>query len=523
MNTPPLPRAAAAPLLALALAAAGCPDDGSCESSALCEAGTFCFEGRCVAALPAAASCTPPNSDYVLSNATLTTSAPTACNVDLPSTWPRPVAPSLPAGWVLPLSVDGVPDADFDTDPTVEATVGETVSFVLPPGSSSLTIHHQGVSAAAAFDLLYYGYAYEIPNSVVPTAIRSPSGGTVRADAFLDVLTGAGPRDPSYRSSSYLGITPWSGSFTLPQTSRVNDLALSGGELPAGAWSFQVHDWNAECAATSDCFPRTPAAGTYDVAVVARPGPYVSTGTLDVGIYLAGASAIPAASAVTNAGYQRFVWALGQVLGRAGICLGDVTFFDVPAWAPSTPSFEEYPPCSDLARLFSLASPTVDGVHLFLVDDFTPTGQGILGIDGSIPGPSGLPGSIHSGAAMVSGGIGFGTCPAGVLDIENCGSDEAGYIAAHEIGHWLGLYHTTESSGEQFDPLDDTPSCSCRDCDGGFCDPYGSTRMSPAGCTASATCAGGDNLMFWAYDPWVSRGRVTAEQGFVMRVNPAVK
>lgn len=517
LNTQPIPRAAAAPLLALALAAAGCPsDDGTCESSALCEAGTFCFEGECVEALPAAASCTPPTEVPTFATGSVASDPQPSCP-------PVPVPPSLPAGWVLRLSVNGTPDADYPAFPSVDASTGQTVSFTLPAGTSSLTIHHQGVSAAADFD--FYPYT-NIPNMVAPSSVRAPDGGTV----YSDDVTSSPVIDPSFQSVSYLAWAPWGSSLTVPQTSRLYDLALAGGELPAGDWSFRVNDWNAQCAehAAEGCWPGSPAQGTYDVTVVARPGPYVSTGTLDVGVYLASQSAPAASVAANDAGYRRFVWALGQVLGRAGLCLGTVTFFDLPAWAPSMPSYTESPPCSDLATLFSLASPTVDGVHLFLVDGFAE-GGGILGIDGSIPGPSGLPGSINSGAAMVSGDIGAGNCTALEPDVANCGSDLAGYIAAHEIGHWLGLYHTTEWYGGQFDPLGDTPSCACDACapstERSWCgDEYYAPQMSPYWCLSSGeTCGGGDNLMFWAYDEGASRGKVTAEQGLVMRVNPAVK
>jgi hypothetical protein len=39
----------------------------------------------------------------------------------------------------------------------------------------------------------------------------------------------------------------------------------------------------------------------------------------------------------------------------------------------------------------------------------------------------------------------------------------------------------------------------------------------------AATCAGASNLMFWLLDDARSNGSVTAQQGEVMRLNPAVR
>jgi hypothetical protein len=174
-------------------------------------------------------------------------------------------------------------------------------------------------------------------------------------------------------------------------------------------------------------------------------------------------------------------------------------------------------------------------VHLFLVDELTvsdPDGDFlVVGIDGSIPGPSGVPGTINGGAVVPLYDLGAGAC-AGDVNLAGCGSDQLGYVAAHEAAHWLGLYHTTERSGTLFDPLSDTPTCACTACapllERAACadnapegEPLSVTGASCGG--TGPSCGGASNLMFWLLDEHRSNGSLTPEQGEVMRLNPAVR
>ncbi len=281
--------------------------------------------------------------------------------------------------------------------------------------------------------------------------------------------------------------------------------------------------------------------------VLTRPGRLTATGTLDVDLYLvsaahpeytaAAATADPSSSR-TAAQFKRLVDGLGLVFGRAGICLGTVAFHDVQDWVKaelSAPDIDREGPCNDLSRLFRVAVPR-DSVHLFLVDELLTTQNGttsiVVGLDGSIPGPSGVPGGINSGAAVVLADLGFtpdtlpNACDAGQpFRLDACGTDAVAYIAAHEAGHWLGLYHPSESGGTSFDPLADTASCPCNACGGPIASRCGAGAELPASsCSgATATCDGAGNLMFWQIDPAYATGALTPQQGEVMRLNPAVR
>jgi hypothetical protein len=55
--------------------------------------------------------------------------------------------------------------------------------------------------------------------------------------------------------------------------------------------------------------------------------------------------------------------------------------------------------------------------------------------------------------------------PSGFLDLDGLAT-----TLAHEIGHYLGLYHTSEPNGQLHDPIPDTPECAGGICDAAFLD-----------------------------------------------------
>jgi hypothetical protein len=506
----PLRPAPAAPLLALALAlaAAGCGSSGAtCETSALCDAGSFCFEGRCVSELPAG-SFSPPGTRTIAYGGV--TTAPYSSSATCPPTNVAPIATAWAQDFPGPLDI------------------GETVSFVVPSGTASVNIHIQGISPAPATVVSFPGYLPEF-NYVVPARVSLPNGQTLYefADAFSSVL------DPSL-TTGYFAPNPWSATFSVPASHRLSDLALAKGEVPAGTWTLTLEDLQSGCALFGGCSYAPPVR--YRVTVIAKPGPYASTGRLRVAFYFASnaVSAATASGALLST-YQRLVGGVDRLLNQAGIAVDDFTFFDLPPTAVtafSTTDINGAPPCSEMARLFSLAQPGFDGVHLFLVDSLVSGTSGIVGLTGSIPGPSGIPGAVSGGIVMSLHDIDLvlrdlNDNPAGICEPGFdllCDADFYAYVSAHEIGHWLGLYHPTERSGDLFDPLDDTATCGCSRCGPHECEAPYPPGMATAYCMADQSpCGGGRNLMFWLVDPSLSRGDLTREQGFVMRANPAVK
>jgi len=159
-------------------------------------------------------------------------------------------------------------------------------------------------------------------------------------------------------------------------------------------------------------------------------------------------------------------------------------------------------------------------------------------VDGTIPGPSSVGGTVASGAAVSTEDLRFnrsactGDAPVFVDPVTRsvgCGADEVAFVAAHEMGHFLGLYHTTEQDGLEFDTLGDTPRCPCDACKlapGERCADATSSSaplhvMTTVECTRNDACGGGDNLMFWLFGS-AAQGVLTPEQQQVIRANPLV-
>jgi hypothetical protein len=169
-------------------------------------------------------------------------------------------------------------------------------------------------------------------------------------------------------------------------------------------------------------------------------------------------------------------------------------------------------------------------MNLFLVQglrDASSGGGQIVGIDGTIPGPSSLNGTVSSGAVVSASDL-FGpqqACNPAAVNIAGCGPDRVAYIAAHETGHFLGLFHTTEQEGADFDPLTDTPKCPCTTCSSApaNCTLPGAPFMAADRCVSPPSCGGGNNLMFWILQSGISSGYLSSQQAQVMRLNPLVQ
>ncbi|MFO0748639.1 MAG: hypothetical protein U1F43_23705 [Myxococcota bacterium] len=204
----------------------------------------------------------------------------------------------------------------------------------------------------------------------------------------------------------------------------------------------------------NDCAPKN-YSGPVEVTVLAKvadaPGAGVpATGVLDLNLHFTGAQGLTAATAQTDAGFQAELDSMRTIYAQVGVTIGQVTYRDIDSAFRDIESIDG--PDSDLQALYEQsAGNTVDGIDLYFVDTISSASLGgfgvILGIAGGIPGPPLMHGTHRSGVAIAIKPV--AGAPAGVDT-----------TMAHETGHFLGLFHTSEQAlGAQqvHDPLPDTP------------------------------------------------------------------
>jgi hypothetical protein len=338
-------------------------------------------------------------------------------------------------------------------------------------------------------------FVFAVPDDAVSVSLiaRQTSGATPLPVTFVDVVS---PTRTTLFSIEDISrwvdpLVRWIPSETeqiatmLIPNSTADRIAFRGGRHSVNVALFQR-------------FEGDTAAETFEVLarVKRAPGARVTGGTLDLNIFCA-ASGLTAATAPTSTRLAQALDAFEAIYTTRGITLGTVRYADV-----SGTSFRVIDtvdgPSSELARLFALsAGRTETAINVFLVDSINGTRDGFttLGIAGGIPGPPATHGTLHSGVVVSFPSAAIGT-PA-----------KLGETLAHELGHYLGFFHNTESA---------------RPCAPG------------TGLMASVLCAlfgGGDvfadtmlgdmrNLMYWAATGGTA---LSAGQGYVMLRSAVVR
>lgn len=203
-----------------------------------------------------------------------------------------------------------------------------------------------------------------------------------------------------------------------------------------------------------------------------RPAGSSPASVLDLNVWLAQALPAKASTAAGDVRLQEILATLDSVLQGQGIRLGAIDYYDVTDPRFDMVSEPEFP---EMLRLTAAA--THVRLNLFFV--VQAHSGAVTGVAGTITGPS-LNGTAVSGVM----------CQYDGLDTVRLGT-----VAAHEIGHYLGLWHTTEQGGSH-DAMDDTLPCPT----------YGTV--------GSCGAPGGGYLMFWLINGPTT---ITDGQGRVIR------
>ncbi len=192
-------------------------------------------------------------------------------------------------------------------------------------------------------------------------------------------------------------------------------------------------------------------SGQVDIIVLAHR--YVETpfARLALNFHFTGANGLTAESAKTNVDFQTEVDKLKDIYSQAKIEIDQVSYIDIDSSYQIVENI--IAPDSDLQKMFKLGVASAPkGVNVFFVDELLLQGPGggfgiLLGVSGGIPGPI-VSGTARSGVAIaMKSNPGLPSTP--------------GFVMAHEIGHHLGLFHTSEQaqggSPRVHDQISDTP------------------------------------------------------------------
>lgn len=271
----------------------------------------------------------------------------------------------------------------------------------------------------------------------------------------------------------------------------------------AGNYGFQAVNAEILRSITPVSFPAAPqfgdtlTPGTWrlEVATTASevcwyPVRKVAEGrVIDLNFYLVGVPGITPTTAANHTALQGALTTLRRIFARSAVDVREVRYLSL-----SADDTERFRIIRNFNEVFALAGRSAApgpsraerlSVNVFLIQGFAvPQSPGLLGLSLGIPGVPGSHG--NQGAGLVFTSEYLSRDPSGI-----------GQTLAHEIGHFLGLRHTSEHGGTSWDPLEDTPQCS---------NPERGSR-----------CPDASNFMFPFSLPGVTQENVSAGQGFVLR------
>jgi hypothetical protein len=296
-------------------------------------------------------------------------------------------------------TVTGVREIDLGT---VQSDVA--IKFSIPENTLGFHIVVEGINATEQVGI---------------SKLTSPSG-ELAIDGFF-------PKGSRGAAAGRSGIA----SASVPQTSFTAAKPVEHGEWAA---EFSVASGQP---AHAKVFIRSTADGAFH------------GGALDVRVYIpdgliisspSPAHAISASTAATDPDVKARIDSFYATLhDMFQLDRGTVELVSLPS------TFASITDINERNDALKLTTGTTPAVHLILVNELVIYNTPIWGISAGIPGTAITSGHALSGI-VVDISLGF---PA-VAD---------GMTMVHELGHFMGLFHTTEQDRMTHDPIDDTPEC----------------------------------------------------------------
>ncbi len=288
-------------------------------------------------------------------------------------------------------------------------------------------------------------------------------------------LTGPGVNLDIKTDYSFMAINPEILGSLAP-------ILFPGSDQPEFRNKFTGGDWS-----------MTVATNSSEVCFYVIPQPKEGT-KLDINLYFVGVPGLTAAKAASDTDVGQVMQIVRTIYAKMNITASVANYIEASEEVTNSYSIvRDFNDIYDLVASSTAPGPTAAeqlSVNVFLINDFNISeAPGILGVSSGIPGMAGLHG--NSGAGLV-----FSTASLGE------DNKQLGQTMAHEIGHFVGLRHTTEHGFGTHDPITDTPTC--------------------ANPNLAGWCPDSDNFMF-AFALGGDQQVVTGGQAYVVRRNPLVK
>ncbi len=334
-----------------------------------------------------------------------------------PNAAPADLTDPPPTDGILP---SGVPD---------DVQVFDLGLLAINDGTSA-DINVDVRSGTGTLQVLVYG---QPSGRVIVTRAEDPNGNLAVSDVPPQDLPAVhasfarGFPAQTFSVNRMLGSTQ-SGAFLLPNTPSVT--------LIKGVWKLRVGHY------TVDVNAQPPARAPLDrpVRVVVLAKPTIVAGAVQLALHYTGAQGLTAATAPTDAFLLNALEVVRSTFAAVDIEVADVVHLDIPTTLSTVHMTPNLCEGGELDALFAQggAAPA-RAVPLFIIDRFscmfgaTDIGDDIGGVAGGLPGAAFAHGSSHGGVAVSA-------------SYASRDSNALGVVMAHELGHFLGLYHTRESS-----------------------------------------------------------------------------